>query len=95
MSNNEIIKFYKWSDGNSEFFHELIKYGLFLFCNGYPDTCHYTNDMNQEAIEAFCGKDYLICPVCNSELEIKRNRKGSKFLGYLGWSKCSFKGGNI
>lgn len=65
------------------------KYGIFLSCPNYP-RCESTMEIDENLIRQIYEKEFFVCEKCGSKMEIKRGRKGSRFLGCSKYPDCRF-----
>ena len=61
------------------------KFGKFIACSNYP-SCKNTLNINQDEAPEDIGP----CPLCGSDMQVKRSKKGDKFYGCSNWPKCNF-----
>ncbi|MEG2172677.1 MAG: type I DNA topoisomerase [Desulfovibrionaceae bacterium] len=73
------------------------KAGTFLACSGYPECRHTTNFERDEKGEIHPVErekpDLEVvgsCPLCGSDLVVKKSRTGSRFIACTGYPKCKY-----
>ena len=60
------------------------KFGRFLACSNFP-SCKNTQNLDNEIPE-----DLGVCPKCQSELSVKKSKKGKVFYGCTNYPQCDF-----
>lgn len=66
------------------------RYGKFKACDRGKKECGYVVSLNEKptkTVEVYEGKK---CPLCQSDLHIKTNKKGQKFLGCSTYPTCKY-----